>query len=265
MSQRLFDEIARMAPAHLNAARTEITRQQLLHQTRVVMQVALAAEILEDLNEICLGRAFAEHLVVDSPKEGFVDELGRPDVGREHDQHHEREIKFLSGLERQEIDAAFERDDPAIQQVARRTVLSPEVIDDQYPAIGPRLNWRGVKAGGIGVGEIERLQRQLAAYHHHRPTTPDPSRVAPPSDGENGGVDIPVVIKPLMIHRIVELDDLTLDLQCMRNRNFAVLEMTDGLRDHSLAVARRAVDEHRMPCRDRRTDLIENLLTDDQV
>src|SRR5687767_1503828 len=119
VSERLLDQIARVAPTHLNAARAEVSCQQILHESRIELQVAVAAEFFEDLSEISLRRAFAENLVMDAPQECFVYELRRLDVGGKHDQRHEWQVEFLPSLKREEIDTALEGNDPPIQQVSR--------------------------------------------------------------------------------------------------------------------------------------------------
>ena len=55
---------------------------------------------------------------------------------------------------------------------------------------------------------------------------------------------------------------LPFDLERMRNGDLAVQQVADRLRDDRLAVARRAVDEHRVAGVDRRTELIEHALAD---
>ena len=68
-----------------------------------------------------------------------------------------------------------------------------------------------------------------------------------------------------MVDRVEHPDDLPFDLDRMRNGDFAVHQIANGLRDDRLAVARRAVDEHRVAGGNGRSDLVEHLVADDQV
>ena len=74
-----------------------------------------------------------------------------------------------------------------------------------------------------------------------------------------------ITAKRLMVDRVEELDDLTLDFHRVGNRNLAVLQVPDGLGDYCLAVSGRSVHEHRVSGCDRRPELIEHLLTDDEM
>ena len=61
-----------------------------------------------------------------------------------------------------------------------------------------------------------------------------------------------------MVHRIEEPDDAALDLERVRNEDVAVEQIVDGLRDDRLAVAGRAVDEHRVPGVDGGPELVHD-------
>ena len=146
----LVDQIARLAAAQLNLARLEVVRQQRLDDLGPILEAALRAGVLEDLQELGARRALRENLVVDAAQERLVDQLVRPDVRREDDQRHEREVELLAGLQREEVDAALERHDPAVQQLARRAGLAAEVVDDEHAAVGDRLHRRAVEARASG-------------------------------------------------------------------------------------------------------------------
>src|SRR5688572_18939105 len=209
MSQRLLDEISRVAATHLNAARAEIARQQVLHEAWVVLQLAVPAEVLEDLREVGPGGAFAKDFVMDAAEKRLVHELRRLDIGCEHDQHHEWQVEFLPRLKCEEVDTALERNDPPIEQVPRRALLTAEVVDDEYAAIGECLNWRRVKAHRRRVRQIQRLQGQLSTYHHHRSAAAHPSGIASVPERQ-AGTDFRLNVKPLMVDRVIEFDDLAL-------------------------------------------------------
>ena len=73
------------------------------------------------------------------------------------------------GVQRQEVDAALERHDPAVQQVARRNALAAEVVDDEHAAVGLQLDRRFVELRDRVERQVEHLERQLAADDDHRP------------------------------------------------------------------------------------------------
>ncbi len=114
---------------------------------------------------------------MNAAQERFVDEILRLDVGRKDHQRHERQIELLPRLQRQEVDAAFERHDPAVQQLARRARLPAEIVDDQHAAVGDRLHGRPVEPHRRAVAQLELVQRQLAAHHDHRTAAADPAAI----------------------------------------------------------------------------------------
>ena len=68
-----------------------------------------------------------------------------------------------------------------------------------------------------------------------------------------------------MVHGVEQPHDLPLDFERMRNRDVAVEQVANRLRDDRLAVAGRAVDEQRVSGVDRRAELIEHALPEDEV
>ena len=133
---------SRGAAARRDVFRRVLRGEQPFDDLLVVGDVAFPADVREDPLEVRDRRALGEHLVVDAAEKRFVHQFGRSDVRGEHDEHHEGQLEFLTGLERQEVDAALERHDPAVQQVARRAPLTAEIVDDQNAAVGNCLDRR---------------------------------------------------------------------------------------------------------------------------
>src|SRR6266545_254396 len=106
----------------------------------MVLELLVAAAVLEDLQEFRLRRALRKNLVMDAAEKGFIHQFRRANVRGKHNHGHERDVELLPCLERQEIDAAFERYDPPVQQIPRRTVLAPEVVDHEDAAVRNRLD-----------------------------------------------------------------------------------------------------------------------------
>src|SRR5687768_9553307 len=97
-----------MTAADLQAAAIQVARE-LLGDTGFVCDFLLAAVVFEDLHELGQRRRLGEHLVLDPPEERLVHKVTWFQVGGEYRKDLERDMKFLTGLQRQEIDAAFQR------------------------------------------------------------------------------------------------------------------------------------------------------------
>ena len=85
--------------------------------------------------EVCDRWALGEYLVVNAPEKCFVDQLLGTDIGSKHHEQQERQLELLTGVQGQKVHAAFERHDPAVQQVARRASLPAEIVDDSTPPL----------------------------------------------------------------------------------------------------------------------------------
>lgn len=73
-------------------------------------------------------------LIRNSAKKRFVDQIARFKIGREYDQLLKRDFNFLSRPQRQEINTAFQRDNPTIEQFLRFHSLTTEIVYQQAPA-----------------------------------------------------------------------------------------------------------------------------------
>ena len=75
------------------------------------------------------------------------------------------------------IDARFQRDDPSIEEIARRHALAPEVVDDEDAAVRFQMNGRFVELRQVAVSEVEHFERQLAADRDDRPADSHPAAI----------------------------------------------------------------------------------------
>src|ERR1041385_6864938 len=91
----------------------------------------------------------------------FVNEVSLIEVRREDHELFERHFDLLAAVQRQEINASFARQNPAIQQVSRRHALPAEVVDDECATVRLDLKRRFVKSRRFGPGEIGVVERQL--------------------------------------------------------------------------------------------------------
>ena len=65
-------------------------------------------------------------------------------------EHVERHLELLAGVQREVVDAALERHDPAVQQILRADALPAEVVDQEHAAVGLELNRRLVELRASG-------------------------------------------------------------------------------------------------------------------
>ena len=252
-----------MAAAQAEFARLVVVLEQVFHEATVERDVLGVAVVPEDDDVVLVGRALAEHLVVDAAQERLVHQLLRPDVGGKGHQRHERQLELLARVQREEVHAAFKRDNPPVQQVARRDALAAEVVDDQHAAVGHGLHGRLVEPGGRVVAQLERLERQLAAHHHHGAAAAHPAAVHVDAAVDAGRH---VLFGQLFMHDgVEEAHDLALDLEGVRHVQVAVQQLLDGLGDDGLAIAGRPVDEHRVAGVDRGPELVHHAVADDEV
>src|SRR5437867_4042869 len=72
---------------------------------------------LEDSGELLERRVLDGNLVRNSPQKRLGPERRRIEVRREHGEHVERHLELLAGVQREVVDAALERHDPAVQEL----------------------------------------------------------------------------------------------------------------------------------------------------
>src|ERR1039458_7169657 len=117
------------------------------------------------------------YLVRKTAQEGRIHQVFRLQVGRKNDQLLEGDAKALSCMQFQKIDAALQRDDPAVEQAGWARILAAKVIDDEAAAQRLQVQWRLVVMACRVIAQIEHLQRQLAAGGDERPAAWNPARV----------------------------------------------------------------------------------------
>src|SRR5207253_509231 len=132
---------------------------------------------LEDLRELLVGRRVEADLERDAAEERFVDQVLRLEVRREEDELVERDLDLLAGVEREEVHALFQRDDPAVEEVLRAALLAAEVVDEEDSAVRLELERRLVELRVLVIDEVEVLERELATDHDERTLRLDPAQV----------------------------------------------------------------------------------------
>src|SRR5919198_128998 len=210
----LIEQVSRVAGAKRPPERLVIAAQQVRHHDLVIPQVTAAAVQLEDFGELLDRRIDDGHLVRDAAKERFVRQRFRIEVRGEHDEDVERHLEFLAGVQRQVVEAALERHDPAVQQLLRADALPSEVVDEEHAAVGLQLNRRFVELRERVERQVELVERQLAADHDDRTANPHPPAGARRrrDDARRPRVVGPVGLERLVVDRIEHRDDLAVDV-----------------------------------------------------
>src|SRR5581483_10621162 len=108
-------------------------------------------------------RILDRNLVGDPAQKGLVGERLRVQVGREDRQHVERNLKLLAGVQCEVVHTAFERHDPPVEQIFRANALASKVIDQEHAAVRFQLQRRLVELGNRVEGQVQHVERQLAA------------------------------------------------------------------------------------------------------
>src|SRR5687768_98705 len=188
-------------------------------------------------------------VVGDATHHRGIQDLARRKVRREDHEAVERDRKLLSGVQCQEIDAALERQHPAVENLLGPRDLAPEIVNDEYTAGHLRVQRRLVVEADRIVLQVEHVHRQLAAGHDDRAGAPHP----PPVIRRNLRFDErrPHVLRRLsvdtlcMVHcGIEDLDHLALDLDRKRHPQRLLEAPGDGRRDGRFPITRWAVEQH---------------------
>ena len=153
--------------------------QQVSQSLVVVGNFLVRRDALENLAVLVEGRVADLDLVAQAAQEGFVHQVLRRQVGGENHQHVEGDFELASRVQGHVIHAVFERDDPAVEQVARAHLLAAKIVNQQDAAIGLDLERGFVKFMRVVEDQVEACEGQLAADHDERTADLDPARVAP--------------------------------------------------------------------------------------
>ena len=120
-------------------------------------------------------------------QESFIDQVARGQVGRENHQHVKGDFKFASGMQGEVIDAVFQWDNPAVEQIARADHLAAKVIDEQDAAVGFHLEGCFVVFERIVKDQVQPSQGQFAARDNKGPADFDPARIAAGAAAQRAG------------------------------------------------------------------------------
>ena len=241
---------------------------QQVHKTVAVERHFQAlAHLREDLIKHLLVRAADFHFHLNAAQESAIDQFTGIKVGGEDDQLAEWNFQRLPGVQAQKVDARFQRDDPAIEQLLRADLLAAKVVDEEHAAIGFHLQRRFVDLGHRLKTQFQRVHRQFAAHPDRRALEQAPALV---HADEAGLARRHVTFRWRerdVHHRIVNLHDLPADGYGIGqpDRIGTGQQLGDGLGDRGLAVTGRSVQEQRRTGVDRRADAPVKILGQDQA
>src|SRR5439155_5414945 len=202
---QLLQDVARVAGPESKVL-AAVVREDLGHRLGAVVDLLPLAHALEDLLVLRDRWRLDPDLVPDAAQERLVDEVRGIQVRGEDDEHVERDLELLAGVERQVVDALLQRHDPAVEEVLRRDPLAAEVVDHEDPAVRLHLERGFVELRRFVVDEVERLEGELAAGHDDRPLADDPAVV------EAQPVRDDRIERRTVVDLVVDLDNLLVDL-----------------------------------------------------
>src|SRR6185503_15156106 len=94
-----------------------------------------AGLMLEDRRVRCWSWRLDARAISHASQERLVSEILFIKVRREHDELLKRDFDLLSGVQREIIDASFQRHDPAVQKILWRDSLATKVVNNECAAI----------------------------------------------------------------------------------------------------------------------------------
>ncbi len=216
------------------------------------------SSVLGDLDPLRLGEARQHpvellvletadvHLVVDASEERLITEGLGIEVGREHHLDLERHLE-LAAAEREVVDLTVERNDPPVQELLGGHRLTAEVIDDEDAVVRLELEWSEIGAHLAIEAQVQHAGVQLPAGDDGGAMTHHPT-----------GIELRrLLVEGVVEDRVEHVDDLTLDLDAMRDQHGVGVRPDESLGDRRLAGSRRTVEEDGTLAADRRAELID--------
>ncbi|MCY1284667.1 hypothetical protein D9M70_335810 [compost metagenome] len=94
-------------------------------------------------------------LAAEPAQESLVAQLAWLEIGGEHRPYVERHREAHAGAQREHVDVAVQRHDPAVQQVGHADQLPAQVIDDVDAVVGLHVRRRLVEARGVVVAQVQ--------------------------------------------------------------------------------------------------------------
>src|SRR5260221_11299209 len=134
--EKLVQDVAWVKRTQLTLA-SDIPFLEQVGQPLFIIGYALRlTRSLENLTVFFKGRITNFNLVTDAPQERLINQVSGVQIGRENNQYIERNLDLAPGSQCQIVYAFFDRDNPAIEQIARAHLLTTKVVNQEHAAVG---------------------------------------------------------------------------------------------------------------------------------
>ena len=152
--------------------------------------------------------------------------------------------------------------------------LPSEVVGQKYAVVGFDVQWSRVEIAILVVSKVEHFQDQLATGDDHGTADASPAQVGQELIGVRACAILDLVscedvgiVGGTMNGGIENGDDAVFCVNRVGNKNIAavaVQKLAQSLGNHRLAISRRFVNEDRFPAADGRSQLLDQVVADDQ-
>src|SRR5437867_904955 len=245
----MLHEIAGVARAKRDVSLARVCGDPL-RGFRVERDLLLLADATQDLRELLLGRRLDLDLVLNASQERFIHQRGGRAVRGEDEEDVERHLDLSTVGQREEIDIAVERHDPAVEEHLRRGALPAEVVDEEHASARLHLERRLVHLRVLIEGEVEVFERELTTDLNERTGDRNPAAIEPRIERDERPVP----------RRVKDADDLLTDEDRVRKDDAAAQHRGERLRDRGLPGAGGTKEKDRAPAVDRGAELAQRLL-----
>src|ERR1035441_1577950 len=169
-------------------------------------------------------------------------------------------------MQLQVVEPVLQWRDPTVEQILGRYQLAAEVVDDKTAAQCLHMERSLVVICRGVIFEIEHLQRQLATGVDKGPPAGDPARVIflAPDEGERVVVARGGGTQQSMKAGVVDAHDLPLDDDRVRHVDHVGEYACKAERDGGFAVAGRTIEEYGPARVQRRSDMFDKAVIEDQ-
>ena len=168
-------------------------------------------------------------------------------------------------MQREIVDPVLERHDPAVQQLVGPNPLAPEVVHEEHAADRLHVNRRLVEFRDRIEREVELIERQLAADHHHRTADAHPPSIALRAEDHARRGRVALALERFVRDRIEHGDRMPIDVDRVRQVHVAAQRAPHAFREHRFAVSGRPVEKDRLARVHGRAELLDHLVANDEV
>src|SRR5450759_4253513 len=118
-----------MTPAERLAGSLVVAIDKSSNNSQRVGELPRLAVAMKNLFELLRAGIPDQHLVLDPAQKGFVTKSIRFQIGREDEERLERDGDFSTGAQGEIVDPPLHRNNPPVQHLRRRRLLTAEIVD----------------------------------------------------------------------------------------------------------------------------------------